>query len=333
MERYADLSLVSELVYQLKTRDAMRRDLISCRPEDTLRDVQNLLRANRISGVPVVKDGDLVGIVSIEDIIKALDKGYIDETVEKWMTRDVVTVRVDTPLRQAVDYFERFQFGRLPVVDAEGKPVGIVTPEDIVFRLMIELTRIAEEAERRHQELQARTGQLEPPAGSFKQAFAIRAGDYENAGVASAVVKQELRRRGVEASVARRAAIALYEAETNIIIHSIGGSISVEIADDRLTAEAVDWGPGIPNLELAMTPGYSTASEFVRALGFGAGMGLPNIKRCVDRFHIESVPNEGTQLFMEVDLKKVEVTDDADGTSPTPGTPDHGSDRAVPPDH
>lgn len=157
MERYADLTLVSELVYQLKTRDAMRR-VITCRPEQTLRDVQHLLRANRISGVPVVKDGFLLGIVSIEDIIKALDKGYIDETVEKWMTREVVTVRVDTPLRQAVDCFERYQFGRLPVVDAEGKPVGIITPEDIVFRLMLELTRIAEEAERRHQELQARAG-------------------------------------------------------------------------------------------------------------------------------------------------------------------------------
>jgi len=331
MDRYADLSLVSELVYQLKTRDAMRRDLISCRPEDTLRDVQHLLRANRISGLPVLQDGALVGIVSIEDIIKALDHGYIDEPVEKWMTREVVTVRVDTPLRRAVDFFERYQFGRLPVVDQQGKPVGIVTPEDIVYRLMVELTRIAEEAERRHQELQARAGQLEPRPTPVKREFSIQAGNYETAGLAAAAVKSELRQRGIEPSLIRRAAIALYEMETNIIIHSIGGRIAVEISDEKMVAEAMDWGPGIPDLDLALAPGYSTASEFIRALGFGAGMGLPNIKRCADHFQIESAPNEGTRLYIEVNLRNVEVADDTDRTSPTDGPPDHPSDGALPP--
>lgn len=108
MDDYEDLSLVSELIYQLKAHDAMRRDLIACRPEDTLRDVQHILRASSISGVPVIQDGLLVGIVSIEDIIKALDKGYIDEPVERWMTRKVVTVQSDTPLRRVVDCFERY---------------------------------------------------------------------------------------------------------------------------------------------------------------------------------------------------------------------------------
>lgn len=330
MDRYADLSLVSELVYKLKTRDAMRRDLIACRPEDTLRDVQHLLRANRISGLPVLQDGSLVGIVSIEDIIKALDGGYINDPVEKWMTREVVTVRVDTPLRNAVDCFERYQFGRLPVVDQQGKPVGIVTPEDIVYRLMVELTHIAEEAERRHQELQARADQLEPRPVPVKRDFPIEAGNYENAGVAAAAVKSELRQRGIDPALIRRAAIALYEMETNIIIHAIGGRITVEISDEKLTAEAVDWGPGIPDLDLALTPGYSTASEFIRALGFGAGMGLPNIQRCADHFQIESAPNEGTRLYIEVNLRNVEVGDDTDRTSPADGPPDHPSDGAFP---
>jgi len=318
MDRYADLSLVSELIYQLKARDAMRRDLIACRPEDTLRDVQRVLRANRISGVPVIEEGALVGIVSIEDIIKALDNAYIDEPVGRWMTRKVVTVQMDTPLSRAVDCFERYHFGRLPVVDRDGNPVGIVTPEDIVYRLMVELTHIAEEAERRHHELQARTGQLGPHPAPVKREFSVMAGDYEHAGLASSGAKAEMRRRGVEPSVARRAAIALYEAETNIIIHSIGGRVTFEVSEEKFTAEAVDWGPGIPDLELAMTPGYSTASEFVRALGFGAGMGLSNIKRCADRFEVESTPNEGTRLRIEVDLRKGEDACDPDGTSRTP---------------
>jgi CBS domain-containing protein/anti-sigma regulatory factor (Ser/Thr protein kinase) len=329
MDDYADLSLVSELVYQLKARDAMRRDLISCGPDSTLRDVQGILRANQISGVPVIQGDSLVGIVSIEDILKALDSGYIEERVEKWMTRKVVTVQADTPLNRAVDCFERYHFGRLPVVDRDGRPVGIITPEDIVYRLMVELTRIAEDIERRHQELQARVGELDLQAATVKREFFIRAGDYENAGASSSALKAELHRRGVEPSVARRAAIALYEAETNIIIHSIGGRIAFEVSGQKMTAEAVDWGPGIPDLELAMTPGYSTASEFVRALGFGAGMGLSNIRRCADRFHIESVPNRGTTLRIEVDLKKIETSDDTDRADSTPGAADHPPDGAV----
>lgn len=329
MDDYAKFSLVSELVYQLKARDAMRRDLIACRPEDTLRDVQHVLRANQISGVPVLQEGALVGIVSIEDIIKALDKGYIDEPVGRWMTRKVVTVRADTPLSRAVDCFERYHFGRLPVVDKEGRPVGIITPEDIVYRLMVELTRIAEDIERRHQELQARVSEFDYQATVVKREFFIRAGDYENAGASSSALKSELHRRGIEPSIVRRAAIALYEAETNIIIHSIGGHIAFEVSGQRLTAEAVDWGPGISDLELAMTPGYSTASEFVRALGFGAGMGLSNIQKCADRFHIESALNRGTTLRIEVDLKKIETSDDTDRTDSKPGAADHPADGAV----
>ena len=318
MEYESDLSLVTELIYQLKARDAMRRDLIICRPEDTLRSVQQLLRSSRISGVPVIEEGTLVGIVSIEDIIKALDNGYIDGSVERWMTRNVVTVQADTPLRQAVDFFERYHFGRLPVLDEAEKPVGIITPEDIVYRLMVELTRIAEEAERRHQELQAKRGEFDVEAAPTRREFSIKAGDYENAGASSLTLKAELRRRGIEPSIVRRAAIALYEAETNIIIHSIGGRISFEVLDQKVTAEAVDWGPGIPDVELAMSPGYSTASEFVRALGFGAGMGLPNIKRFADCFRIDSAPNDGTKLYFEVNLRKIEVSDDTGGASPTP---------------
>lgn len=329
MDRYADLTLVSELIYQLKARDAMRRDLISCRPDDSLRHIQHILRANKISGVPVIQNDVLLGIVSIEDIIKALDNGYIEERVDRWMTRQVVTIQPDTPLKRAVDCFERYRFGRLPVVDREGKPVGIITPEDIVYRLMVELTRIAEDAERRHQELRARAGELGDPVPVVKKEFAVRAGDYENAGLASSGAKAELRRRGVDPVIARRAAIALYEAETNIIIHSIGGRIAFEVSGQRLTAEAVDWGPGIPDVELAMTPGYSTASEFVRALGFGAGMGLSNIRRCADRFHIESILNRGTTLRIEVDLKKIEATHDTDRTDSTPGAADHSPDGAV----
>ncbi len=102
----------------------------------------------------------------------------------------------------------------------------------------------------------------------------------------------------------RRAAIVAYEAETNIIIHSLGGTITVAIEPDRLIVDAVDTGPGIEHVELAMREGWSTAGGLARELGFGAGMGLPNMKKCSDRFTVESSDGRPTHVHAEIFLQK-----------------------------
>lgn len=295
-------SLAHELIYTLKVRDAMQTDLITVTPQTTLRQVQQLLREHRFSGTPVLEDGRLVGIVSIEDIINALDQGYIGDPVGNRMTRDVVTIRDNSPLRRAVEYFQKYAFGRLPVVDAAGSVVGILTPADVVMRLMVELNRMAEDAARRETELLRDAGTRVTNGQEVRLEFEINAGDFDNAGIASARIKTALKERGVDAKIGRRAAIATYEAETNIIIHSIGGKITASIDGRRILIEAKDWGPGIENVDQAMQPGFSTASELVRAMGFGAGMGLPNIRKCADRFRIESKAGAGTRLEIEIDL-------------------------------
>ncbi|HOB19462.1 MAG TPA: ATP-binding protein [Candidatus Atribacteria bacterium] len=126
--------------------------------------------------------------------------------------------------------------------------------------------------------------------------YPVSPNDFSAAGDVSSKVKMLLKHLGIDAAIVRRAAIACYEAELNLVIHSYGGSITLIVSPKEIIIKAEDTGPGIPDIELAMTAGYSTAPEAARELGFGAGMGLPNIKRCADMFDIQSQVGQGTLL-------------------------------------
>lgn len=128
--------------------------------------------------------------------------------------------------------------------------------------------------------------------------YPIERGDYARAGEASADIKRILKQLGVEGSVLRRVSVAAYEVELNIVIHSLGGTLSVAVGEDGVRLCSRDAGPGIPDIEKAMSEGFSTADEVARGLGFGAGMGLPNMKRNADIFEIESKPGSGTCIKM-----------------------------------
>ena len=118
------------------------------------------------------------------------------------------------------------------------------------------------------------------------------------AGDVSARIKRHMKRLGIPSSIMRRVSVCTYEAEINLVIHSDGGQIDFEISEDRILVRARDVGPGIPDIDKAMTEGWSTASNEVRNMGFGAGMGLPNMKRNADDFHISSTVGEGTDISM-----------------------------------
>lgn len=129
---------------------------------------------------------------------------------------------------------------------------------------------------------------------------AVSGEEFSTAGEASTDIKKRLKMMGVPAEAIRRAAIALYEAEINLVIHAGGGDIDVEIYPDRIRMLVADSGPGIADIDLAMSEGFSTATEDIRNLGFGAGMGLPNMKKYSDTFHIESTTGVGTRIDMSV---------------------------------
>jgi len=123
------------------------------------------------------------------------------------------------------------------------------------------------------------------------------------AGTASSQVKRALKQLGVDASVIKRVVVALYEAEVNIVAHAYKGIITADIDPERVFLRLVDEGPGIEDIEKAMTPGFSPASQEVREMGFGAGMGLPNISRNADVLNIHSIPGKGTTLEITILIK------------------------------
>jgi serine/threonine-protein kinase RsbT len=133
--------------------------------------------------------------------------------------------------------------------------------------------------------------------------YNVSSDDFINAGEVSSTVKKMLKELGFAPEIIRRVAIAMYEAEINMVIHANGGEIFVNIDPDKISVEFVDRGPGIPNIDLAMKEGYSTASAMVRELGFGAGMGLPNIKKYADCVEVESEVGKGTKVLIRVDVK------------------------------
>ena len=133
--------------------------------------------------------------------------------------------------------------------------------------------------------------------------FKVDGDDFTSAGQASVQVKKNLRRIGFPAEIIRRVSIAMYEGEINMVIHAGGGTADVNVTENYIEIVLKDNGPGIKDVEQAMQEGFSTATDNIRSLGFGAGMGLPNMKRYTDYMEINSVPGEGTNITMRVNFE------------------------------
>lgn len=135
---------------------------------------------------------------------------------------------------------------------------------------------------------------------SLKLEFIVDGDNFESAGAASEEIKRTLKQLGVDAKSVRRAAIAIYEGEINMVIHANGGAAAANIYPDFIEVFLRDKGPGIENIEKAMQEGFSTATDSIRNLGFGAGMGLPNMKRYSDEMQITSAPGQGTEVYLKI---------------------------------
>jgi CBS domain-containing protein len=283
-------SVVLELIYQLKIKDVMNSAVISAARTDTMRHIQAVMRENYITGVPITEDQRLLGIVSIEDIITALDKGLIDRSAEERMSKNVIVLEDDMPLSFAISYLNKYRYGRFPVLNKKRELVGILTSKDVIRTLLVEMNREVLRLEKLHQNQEGFVGNY------TDMEFATTRYDFELAGRASTEIKKALKQRDIDPKIIRRVAIASYELEINQVVHSLGGTISCSIQPDRVIIVAADTGPGIADINLALQEGWSTANEWIRSLGFGAGMGLANTKRVSDEFQIKSAPNSGTTV-------------------------------------
>ncbi|KPK90630.1 MAG: hypothetical protein AMJ94_08840 [Deltaproteobacteria bacterium SM23_61] len=291
------ITRLQELFYEVKVREVMTREVVHVTPQTPMGEIRKLLRERRISGVPVVEDGNLVGIISIEDLINALAESEMEARVGEKMTPNPLTLRAEEPVVIAINFFATHGYGRFPVVDEKGRMVGIVTREDIIEGLLKKLEVEYHEEEIRRYRVSHIFEDVISDRTSIILRYDVVARDFKRAGEASSNIKLVLTRLGAPLQVVRRAAIAVYEAEMNIILHTTeGGEIRAEVQPGRLIIRAVDHGPGIPDIARAMQPGFSTAAEWIQELGFGAGMGLSNIQRCADEMKLESPEHKWTRL-------------------------------------
>ena len=296
-----EINRVEELSYDLKIHEVMTKDLHTARPEMSLSDMLEMLRINRISGAPVVEDDKLVGVISIEDIVRAMQRNDLTETVGQYMTRELVTVASYDSIFKAMQTFAESHVGRLPVVNEENKLVGMITKGDITRGVLVALQRDYKEEEVRRYRASHLFEDIISDRTTLVLRYNIKANDFTHGGNASSHIKRALLRLGADPQIARRCGIAVYEAETNLIIHTThGGILKLEVEPHRITMSTTDDGPGIPDIDQVLQPGYTTATEQVREMGFGAGMGLVNIKRCVDSMDLESTVGKGTKLIMRI---------------------------------
>jgi CBS domain-containing protein/anti-sigma regulatory factor (Ser/Thr protein kinase) len=301
MSGKSQLSPTQELVYEMKVDEVMTRRVVTVSPEMLMSELREILRSNRISGAPVVSNGKLIGIVSIEDFIKWLADGPPEARVDERMTRDVMTINDDDSLVQVVSRLDRHGYGRLPVIQRDGdKLVGIVTKGDIVAGLLHKLEIGFQEQEIRQWRASHIFEDIVADKTILVLHYDIVGKDFKRAGSGATDLKKALGRLEIHPQIRRRAAIVAYEAEMNIVIYTDGGELIAKIESGLITVEAKDEGPGIADIQRAFTPGYSTASDWVRELGFGAGMGLCNIKKCADEIDIESAVGKGTRLEAKI---------------------------------
>jgi CBS domain-containing protein/anti-sigma regulatory factor (Ser/Thr protein kinase) len=283
-------SVVLELIYQLKIKDVMSTAVITGRKEQTMRHIQVIMQENRITGVPITEEQKLVGLVSINDIVTALDKGFIDCPVEERMTRNVIVLQDDMPLSFAISYLNKYRYGRFPVLNKDHDLVGILSSTDVIRSLLVEMNREVLRLEK----MQKDSSSASSPFAEME--FNVPRYDFELAGRASTEIKKTLKQRNFDPKIIRRIAIASYELEINLVVHSQGGNIHYSVQPDKVTIIAADTGPGIADVNLALQEGWSTANEYIRSLGFGAGMGLANTKRVSDEFSINSAVGVGTTV-------------------------------------
>ncbi len=294
----------------------MNPRVITLKPYHTVQQAKELMRIKRISGIPIVdEEGILVGIISIEDIIRCLEDCIemcsnkpLEEPIEKRMTKNVKFFLENDPIEFILNMFKKLGYGRFPVVDGKKRVVGIITIEDIIYAIMMKFAHIYVHDERRTMMLDSDISLLKQEHLSSDEAdfvYYLKDVSIEDAGKGAATLKQYLKKLGFDNEIIRRVSIATYEAEVNAIIHSgADGRILAFIKDDAIIVRVEDYGRGIEDVQLAMKEGYSTAPDYIREMGFGAGMGLPNMKRFSDKLVVLSEKGKGTIVEMRFDLKK-----------------------------
>jgi CBS domain-containing protein/anti-sigma regulatory factor (Ser/Thr protein kinase) len=300
----AGVTKTQEMAYEITVGEVMSTTIFTVRPDQTMSELSLLLRDNRISGTPVVENGKLVGMVSIADLVNALSNNEMNALVREKMKTRVECLYTDELLVHCLGKFSKFGFRRYPVLNRKEELVGILTKGNIVEGLLKKLESEYARTESKNSESAQRPTMRQffedvtADEISFTFKYYVAGQTLKGAGKAASELKLALKKLGVCPPILRRIGVATYEAEINLASYTNGGEIYAQVEKWGVIVQAIDTGPGIPDVELAMKAGYSTASDWVRELGFGAGMGLVNIQKCADEMDLKSTVPGGTHLTM-----------------------------------
>ena len=288
------------LFSNLDASSVMSTTLHALHPKDRIATARSLMREKSISGVPVVDaDFRLVGLISVSRIIEALADGRLAEPLESIMSRDVVALKHDDSFETILSYFQRYKFGRFPVIDDDGRLIGMITDMDVLLAIIRSFYSVYVHDQRRTVTLGSFSALSKEFESNADFTYDICCAGLESAGIGSARLKAFLQNKGLRESIIRRASVCAYEAEINVCIHAGGkGTLRAIVRDGEVIVRVEDEGPGIENIDLAMKEGWSTATDAIRELGFGAGMGLPNIRRFSDHLVIISGKGKSTKVEM-----------------------------------
>ncbi|MGM0507654.1 MAG: CBS domain-containing protein [Fusobacteriota bacterium] len=306
MQKDKELMLLKRYIdffTDLNVKKVMNTSVISLTKEDTYKRAQQIMKDEKISGIPIVTpENKLVNIITMEDIIKVLEKQEIETKILNSPDKEVLTLNEKDSFEKIIEYISTYDYGRYPVVDSENNLVGLITKKDILFTVVRKLSALYLHDERRREILNSPLSilikdKIQNKNTEFK--YDINNNDVNDAGEGSALLKEYLKKKEFDDKLIRKISIATYEAEVNVVIHGGGiGKILVKIDRDSIMVIIEDIGPGIENIDKAMETGFSTAPEYIRSLGFGAGMGLANINRFADKLLITSEKGNGTKLEM-----------------------------------
>ncbi|MDN5342400.1 MAG: hypothetical protein PWP28_1275 [Oceanotoga sp.] len=298
------VSTLSKVFSNTLINEIMTTPPILVTGETKLKYAKEIMRIKGISGMPVIKrDLTLSGILSIEDIIRVIENNSLEERVEKWMTKKPIFLNEEDTIMTFLELNKNEKFGRYPVINSKKKVVGVVTKIDILEWMFKKLGYIYVHDERRDKVLNKNyvssiTGEnFETEGYDFK--YSIDYKSVEMIGIAATKLKKFLTSKNINPELIRKISISTYEAEANVVIHSeSNGILYCWTEKDKIKVFIEDFGKGIEDIDSALKEGYSTATENVREKGFGAGMGLPNMKRFSDRMTLISSSGKGVKLEM-----------------------------------
>jgi len=261
-------------------------------------ELKYAVKENNYACIPVLEGEKLIGQISIEGYVDWLTSNMGDVPVSEIMDVKFKTLHPDEPVITAVKELELIGLRGLPVVEnGTEKFLGVICRCTMMEGVLAELDINEKKEERKADCL---LNDIQSSSALVTLSYIVEQKPLEYGGEISSSIRSDLYKFGLPGRIVRKTAIAAYEAEMNLLSYANGGLFTINLNAELLNMKIEDTGPGIPDVEQAMEPGYSTAPDWVRELGFGAGMGLQNIKNCSDNFKIESTVGKGTVLLVNI---------------------------------